>query len=158
MAKECSRCRESMRPSTVTTANGQFGTGNPKVSLNSQSYSIRRIPDCTKFFNLSLGRFRMGPSMRREGQRSTSKFGRTIKANFTLFTSNNAIPALNPKTSDFRSSSRKLSKGDSLRRQTALAEEYAQKHGLELDGGLTVGVASQLPCLTPPLMRPICFG
>ena len=42
----------------------------------------------------------MGPSTRREVQRSTLKFGRTIEANFKLFTSNNAIPTLNPKTTD----------------------------------------------------------
>jgi hypothetical protein len=42
----------------------------------------------------------MGPSTRREVQRSTSKFRRTIKANFKLLTSHNAIPTLNPKTTD----------------------------------------------------------
>ena len=42
-----------------------------------------------------------------------------------------------PAFSYVRFSSSEQSKGDSLRRQTALAEEYAQRHGLQLDRELT---------------------
>jgi hypothetical protein len=42
-----------------------------------------------------------------------------------------------PAFSYIRFSSSEQSKGDSLRRQTALAEEYAQRHGLQLDRELT---------------------
>src|ERR1700730_12644968 len=79
----------------ATARNGQFETGNLEESLNSQRLFIRLIASSTRFFSLSPGLSPTAHSARTEAQRFTSAFGRTTKVNFTLFTSNYAIPRIN---------------------------------------------------------------
>jgi hypothetical protein len=68
----------------VTAGNGQFGTGNPEESLNSQTLFIRPIPSSTRCFSLSPGPSPTARSARTETQRFMCAFGETRKVNYTL--------------------------------------------------------------------------
>jgi hypothetical protein len=77
------------RPNKATAAAGQQPNGEIQREQMTVKDQAQKNADFTGSQRSEL-----------KNAESTSKFGRTTKANFTLFTSNNAIPSLNPKTTD----------------------------------------------------------
>jgi hypothetical protein len=87
--------------------------GYLEESLNIQRFFIRFIPSCMRFFSLLTGRLPTAHNTKMEVPPFMSAFERTIRVNFTLFTSNNVVPKTNRRIhrSEFKEGQPKLRAG-----------------------------------------------